>query len=229
MGNKWSKWKRIESSSNGRYDWRGSLTTRGDLQEQVRQFATKPPSICSFFAVRASFPDNLRSVEADLNWKGIFGGSKSPISLEAGNLGDYAWSEVCGFDPHPSEVTTFSKELFREHVASLHRIEDISTSEGLEKDISLGCLNTRNYSKTDYLDYQYTISGDWKSQDGDELGDINFRGYLSIEFAEKEYLLTGGMFPKEDISIGLWGEDIIAEEDQLASNVVQMMKATKLG
>ncbi|QIO25295.1 hypothetical protein [Haloarcula sp. JP-L23] len=226
MDDEWADYQQIASPADGRYDWTGILTQRADLKQELASYAESPPALFSFFAVRATFPENLRSVEAQTSVD-VTGGGVVPLRVD--RVGEWIKENTCGRDPHHSEVRTFARELFIDLVGSRHRIEpDPSVEDGLRKDISPSCMNTRSYSKTRYLNYQYTLESEWEAGDSDEIGDIDFKGYLSIENAKSEYLLVGGMVPDEEVSTELVGGNIVGDEAELATTLVRLMEQTTL-
>lgn len=229
LGENWSDYEAFSSESGSRYDWNGVLAERADLRESTSQYAADAPGLFSYFAARASFPDNLRSQEPGTSIDISGGGGLLPFSLRIDNLGELIQSQTCGLDPHPSEVRTSSQSLFTDKVGGQHLIEgDPDIANGLRRDISPACANTREYSKGQYLDYQYTIESTWEADDGDELEDIDFKGYLSIEYANDEYLLVGGMIPDESVSTGVLGEEIVGTPANLAKSLLDMMEQTSL-
>jgi len=229
LGEAWAEYQPISSPADGRYDWTGVITQRTDLKEEVALYTDSPPSLFSYFAVQASFPENLQSTEARTSVDMTGGGSWLPVSIRVDQVEEWGQSQTCGIDPHHSEVRTFAQELFMAQVGDLHNIEeDPSVEDGLRRDVSPACMNTRSYSKTRYLDYQYTLESEWEANDADEIGDLGFKGYLSIEFGESEYLLVGGMVPDEEVSTGLLGETILGNEGELANTLVDMMAETTL-
>ncbi|WP_157969405.1 hypothetical protein [Haloplanus rubicundus] len=225
----WSDYESITSPENGRYDWTGVIAERADLTNEAAAYADSPPALFSYFAVKASFPDDLRSLEARTSVDMTGGGDIFPISVRIDRVGEYIKSQTCGLDPHPSEVRNFAQELFIDRIGSLHKLdEEPSIEDGLRKDFSPNCMNSRSYSKTRYLDYQYTVGGDWEASESDELEDISFKGYFSIEFGETDYLLVGGMIPDEEVSIGFLGEEIVPNEGELANTLIDLMEQTAL-
>lgn len=229
LGENWSDYEIISSPPDGRYDWDGVFTNRADLSESVSEYASNPPVIASFFAARVDFPDKLRSQEAGSSIDISGGGGIIPVKIRIDRLGELYQSQTCGIDPHPSEVRNFSQSLFLDRVGSQHLIEeDPDIADGLRRDLSLGCANTRNYSKPRYLNYQYTLESTWEAEDTDELEDIDFKGYLSIEYADDEYLLVGGMVPDESVSAELVGENIVSDQASLANSLIRMMEDTSL-
>lgn len=230
----WSEYEAISSPADGRYDWTGVIAQRIDLKQDIAEYADSPPSLFSYFAANVSFPDNLRPTEARTSVDVTTGGSLLPVSIRVDRIGEYIESHTCGLDPHPSEVKNFAQGLFIDRSKELHRFdEEVSIEEGLRKDISPFCVNSRSYSKTQYLDYQYTIESKWEAEESDDLEDVNFKGYLSIEQGEADYLLVGGVVPDEEIGTGvlgtkILGEGIVRNEAKLAHQLIDMMEKTSL-
>jgi hypothetical protein len=224
---KWST-EKISGEAHS-FDWKGVQAERTDLAKIADEFASNAPSIASFLAIRATPTQMVQGDEEDTSSQVTIGGGPIPFSISVNNPVTLFRENTCGMNPHSETTTNFAQEVYTQQTRELHGYEgESSIQDGLQKDWSISCMREFGYEKPEYQHFGFTFEEEWEAGDDEELENIDFRGLLSIESSDEEFLLVGGMVPDESVSTGLLGEEIVEDETSLQSTLVSKMESTTL-